>query len=94
MQSRRPRLPLITGVRTVAEVVAARGSEVALAEPGGEPPDLAHPVVLVGPEGGWTSTELAACAARVGLGPTVLRVETAAVAAGVALAGQRAGWLR
>ena len=94
MQSRRPRLPVLTGVRTVAEVVAARGGEVALAEPGGGPPNLAHPVVLVGPEGGWTSAELSACGARVGLGPTVLRVETAAVAAGVALAGQRAGWLR
>lgn len=94
MQARRPRLPEITGVHQIGAVVAARPGEVALAEPGGPPPDLAHPVVLVGPEGGWTAAELATCADRVGLGPTVLRVETAAITAGVALAGQRAGWLR
>lgn len=94
MQSRRPRLPEIRGVLQIGEVVASRPGEVALAEPGGPPPDAAHPVVLVGPEGGWTPAELATCATRVGLGPTVLRVETAAIAAGVVLGGQRAGWLR
>lgn len=94
MQSRRARLPRVDGVFSVAEVVAARGGEVALAEPGGTPPDLTRPVVLVGPEGGWTPAELASCTSRVGLGQTVLRVETAAMAVGVALAGQRGGWLR
>lgn len=93
MQSRRPRLPEITGVLSVADVSLRWPGEVALAEPGGSPPSLAHPVVLVGPEGGWTEGELASGAASVGLGPTVLRVETAAIAAGVALCGQRAGWL-
>lgn len=44
------------------------------------------PVVLhIGPEGGWTADELAAFAARgvvaVGLGPRLLRVETAAIVA-------------
>ncbi len=42
-------------------------------------------VVAIGPEGGWTPTELeAACAAGwhpIGLGPMILRVETAALAA-------------
>jgi RsmE family RNA methyltransferase len=46
--------------------------------------------VLVGPEGGWTADELAACAAAgwtaVGLGRTVLRVETAAVAVAAVVA--------
>jgi 16S rRNA (uracil1498-N3)-methyltransferase len=51
-------------------------------------------IVLVGPEGGWTVAEETALAAAglkaVSLGPTVLRIETAAVAAAV-LAGYAAG---
>jgi 16S rRNA (uracil1498-N3)-methyltransferase len=51
--------------------------------------------VLVGPEGGWSAGEREAVAAggisRVSLGPHVLRVETAAVAAAVLLAAFRAG---
>ena len=56
-------------------------------------PSLARPTVLVGPEGGWTDAELARVEARVGLGPQVLRVETAAIAVGALLGGpaQRAG---
>lgn len=92
MQSRRVRLPEVVGVLTVAEVVAGREGEVALAEPGGPPPGPDAPVVLVGPEGGWTAGELDACHARVGLGPTILRVETAAIAAGVLLCARRDGW--
>ena len=49
--------------------------------------------VLVGPEGGWTDSELAACDAagcrRVTLGPRVLRTETAGL---VALAVLQARW--
>ncbi len=49
----------------------------------GRPRGAVH--VLVGPEGGWTEKELAACAAagcvRIGLGPRVLRTETAGMAA-------------
>ena len=45
--------------------------------------------MLVGPEGGWSDDELALGAARVSLGPNVLRAETAAIAAGVRLAAQR-----
>jgi 16S rRNA (uracil1498-N3)-methyltransferase len=93
MQCRRLRLPEIAGILSVEEIVARCPGEVALAEPGGPAPSLSRPVVLVGPEGGWTDDELAAGDGRVGLGPTVLRVETAAIAAGVALCGQRAGWL-
>ena len=44
---------------------------------------LSSPVVLVGPEGGWAPEELALDVPQVGLGPGVLRTETAAVAAGV-----------
>src|SRR5436189_181101 len=55
------------------------------------PPAPALTCLLVGPEGGWTDEELALAPARVALGPTVLRAETAAVAGAVLLAGLRAG---
>lgn len=45
--------------------------------------------LMIGPEGGWTGAELAACVAAgctpVGLGPRVLRTETAGLAAIAAL---------
>jgi RsmE family RNA methyltransferase len=41
--------------------------------------------VLIGPEGGWSESERARGLVAVGLGTTVLRAETAAVAAGVLL---------
>jgi 16S rRNA (uracil1498-N3)-methyltransferase len=51
------------------------------AEPGGRPDDGSDRVVAIGPEGGWTDRELAAARDLVSLGPTVLRVETAACVA-------------
>ena len=87
MQSRRTWLPAVDELREFAELVALTGA--ALAEPGGEPPSLARPLVLVGPEGGWAEEEAAAALPSVGLGPTVLRTETAAVAAGALLCGLR-----
>jgi 16S rRNA (uracil1498-N3)-methyltransferase len=67
------------------------GSHVVIADPAGRPlaagavPATATDVVaLVGPEGGFTTDEVAAAeragAARVALGPHILRVETAAIA--------------
>jgi len=76
MQSRRVWLPAVTDIATPADVPGA-----ALAEPGGAPPSLARPAVLVGPEGGWAPEELAGAAATVSLGEQVLRSETAALAA-------------
>ena len=64
-----------------------------LAQPGG-PPTLARPVVAVGPEGGWDTDEVARFGPGVGLGPTVLRAETAAVAVGTLLCGLRTGLTR
>jgi 16S rRNA (uracil1498-N3)-methyltransferase len=70
---------------------SARGSPgIALAVPDGTPLTLATPTVLIGPEGGWTDRELDAVSDHVGLGPNVLRAETAALAAGVLLAALRA----
>ena len=89
MQSRRPFLPEIGASRSVDEM-AARTSHVVLAEPGGTPVSLATPVVLVGPEGGWSPRELALVETKVTLGDGVLRVETAALAAGSLLSALRA----
>ncbi|MBO0692065.1 MAG: 16S rRNA (uracil(1498)-N(3))-methyltransferase [Acidimicrobiaceae bacterium] len=95
MQSRRLTLPVVDAPCSPADVVRAVASGVpALAEPGGAPPSLAHPVVLVGPEGGWDPTELATAAATVTLGSHVLRTETAAVVAGTLLVAMRSGLAR
>jgi 16S rRNA (uracil1498-N3)-methyltransferase len=93
MQSRRARLPEITPPASVAEMMGAHPGSVAAAEPGGGPPSLERPVVLVGPEGGWAPAELPGDLPRVGLGPTTLRTETAAVVTGAALGLLRAGLL-
>jgi len=92
MQSRRTWLPEVEDLLAFAEAAAIPA--VALAEPGGEAPSLDRPVVLVGPEGGWGQGEAAAGLPAVGLGPTVLRSETAAVAAGTLLCALRAGVIR
>jgi 16S rRNA (uracil1498-N3)-methyltransferase len=89
MQSRRVWLPEVTPVIEFADAAAIAGAS--LAERLGPPPTLARPVILVGPEGGWSPAELEADIPHVGLGPHVLRAETAAVAAGLLLAGLRAG---
>ena len=107
MQSRRAWLPAIDGPVAFSDVVAgagagdgaaagggAAGGEVAslaLAVPGGDALTLATPTVLIGPEGGWSDAELATAPHHVGLGPHILRAETAALAAGVLLAALRAG---
>lgn len=90
-QAHRPWLAEVDAVRTFAELAAelADAPGAALAHPdapsgGGDGGDggPGHPTsVLVGPEGGWSLAEEAAVARRVGLGPHVLRAETAAIVA-------------
>ena len=48
--------------------------------------------VAIGPEGGWAPNEWDERRRRVGLGPTVLRAETAGVVAATLLAFQAGGW--
>lgn len=91
MQSRRCRLPEVRAGVPVATAAASPGA--ALAHPGGGPLGPSHRVVLVGPEGGWSESEVAAAPATVGLGATILRAETAAVAVGAVLAARREGWI-
>lgn len=90
-QSRRVWLPEVAGVVALAELVADGSRQPALAEPGAPPLTASTTAVAVGPEGGWSPSELASAPALVGLGQQVLRAETAAVAAGVLLAWHRAG---
>jgi len=90
-QSRRPWLPEVVGIDEVAALAdAIAPAPLLLADPGGPPMPVDATAVAVGPEGGWSATERAAFAhRRVGLGPTVLRSETAAVAVGTLLASRR-----
>jgi len=80
-QSRRVWRVTIEGPVESSAVLA----DAAVAEPGGRPVEPGDAVLAIGPEGGWTSTELAAAGERIDLGDNVLRTETAAIAA-VALA--------
>jgi 16S rRNA (uracil1498-N3)-methyltransferase len=93
-QSRRVWLPVVDEVSTFA-AVAAGAPPPLIAVPGGPPLPAGASAVLIGPEGGWSAAELDLAAGRglgrVGLGPHVLRAETAALAAGALLCGLRAG---
>ena len=90
MQSRRTWLPAVNEVMSFEAAARDLGSTAALAHFGGAPPTLSRPATLVGPEGGWSEEELAFGLPRVGLGPNVLRAETAALAAGLLLCALRA----
>lgn len=95
MQARRVRLPQVSEPRPLTAIVESAGALACLAEPGGAPPSLERPVVLVGPEGGWSPGEIELATSqqlgRITLATHVLRVETAAVAAGTILGALRAG---
>jgi 16S rRNA (uracil1498-N3)-methyltransferase len=98
-QCGRNRLMEIGVPQNIAELLAeiTAGRRAVVADPHAPPLDAAmlaanggEIVGLVGPEGGFTSDEIAAAeragAVRAGLGPHVLRVETAAVALAARLA--------
>jgi 16S rRNA (uracil1498-N3)-methyltransferase len=80
-QSRGIWLPELAGPTPAAEVLPG----TAVAEPDGRALTRSDAALAIGPEGGWSPDELALAACRVSLGPTVLRVETAAVVAGALL---------
>ncbi len=58
-----------------------------VAAPGGDSaaPKVTRATVAVGPEGGWAPDEIPADAICIDLGPTILRVETAAIVAATML---------
>ena len=94
MQSRRVRRVELVGPLLIDDVIGgvptgddqvSMPNPVCGAEPDGGPIDLGRPTILIGPEGGWTTGELAQFGATVSLGPTILRVETAAMVAAARL---------
>ena len=89
-QCGRTRLPELLPPQKLDALLAAPSGRILFAdETGGQPlPQVAAPgpmTILIGPEGGFTPEErdriLAAGATGVGLGPRILRAETAALAA-------------
>ncbi len=88
-QSRRAWLPQLSGPLGVDVAAEALGS--CLAVPGGGPISRVYRNVMIGPEGGWSTAEAGRGLPTVGLGPQVLRVETAAVVAVTLLMAMRSG---
>ena len=86
MQSRRLTLPVVTDVASVASV-GAQG--FVRADRGGTPLSLACPSIAIGPEGGWSDDERTAMPDSIALSDTVLRAETAAIAAAAVLGALR-----
>ncbi|MEJ7721146.1 MAG: RsmE family RNA methyltransferase [Ilumatobacteraceae bacterium] len=77
LQSRRVWFPEVEGPVDASTMLAG----AAIAEPGGSAIGSADTTVAIGPEGGWEDAELALGRTTVGLGDTILRVETAALVA-------------
>jgi 16S rRNA (uracil1498-N3)-methyltransferase len=84
-----PPVPLDKFLKTLPAPEEGESRRAFLERAGEEPPAPAHPGAVirlaVGPEGGWTEQEIAQLAAAgfrgAGLGPRILRGETAALAA-------------
>lgn len=89
MQSRRVHLPVVRGPVALGEVLSGVG--VALAEPGGTGEWTGITTVAVGPEGGFSAAEVSRAARTVSLGGSILRADTAAVAAAVRLVAHHRG---
>ena len=76
MQSRRVSLPTLAGPVSLGSVI---GASVGFAEPGGIAEWSDVTTLVIGPEGGFSSSEVAMAPATIGLGAGILRAETAAI---------------
>lgn len=85
MQSRRVRLPKLE----ITGGLESAPNDVSIAQPAGAPLDSSKVNVLIGPEGGWSESEVNRGFAPVSLGSTILRSETAAVAVGARMCALR-----
>jgi len=100
MQSRRTWLPSVAGPLSLADALVTPGA--AVADPTGtalsavaahatDPAQTAAPsLIIIGPEGGFDADEIPPTAARVSLGDTILRAETATLVAATLLVARRA----
>jgi len=89
MQCRRAWVPVIDDVTSFQDVAAL--PDCVMADMSGRPLGSSDLVVVIGPEGGWTSEERAADMPVVKLATPVLRAETAAITAGALLTAIRDG---
>jgi 16S rRNA (uracil1498-N3)-methyltransferase len=89
MQSRRVWLPTVAPVARLSDLISAEG--VVRADRDGRALSSVNTTVLIGPEGGWSPAE-ADTTSVVGLGRTVLRAETAAIAAATLMVALRDGF--
>lgn len=91
MQSRRVFLPAVVGPVTLDELLTdtAAFGVVGWAEPGGTAQVGEVDTLLIGPEGGWSTAEMARATATVDLGATVLRAETAAIVGAALMVAHR-----
>jgi len=88
MQSRRTWLPTVSGLVSLADALATPGA--AVADPTGNALHATTPaLVIIGPEGGFDADEIPASAARISLGDTILRAETATLVAATLLTARR-----
>jgi 16S rRNA (uracil1498-N3)-methyltransferase len=78
-QAHRPWLATVDDIRAFGDAGAALAHPDA--GPGPATPADTPTTVLVGPEGGWSATEASAVGRWIGLGPNILRAETAAIVA-------------
>ena len=88
MQSRQVFLPEVAGPISLAALVNT-GEQVALAEPGGETPVSSVQTLIIGPEGGFSATERDQIPAKVDLGSSILRADTAAIVGAALMVAHR-----
>ena len=87
MQSRRVHIPVVRLGVALNEVTPNKTA--AVADPAGGKLLPTHQLIIVGPEGGFASEELPTRTQLVGIGPMVMRAETASLVAGARLVALR-----